>query len=285
MITVTVIAFTLLAFALATLVLQRRYPNQDNALVEKIHTILPQTQCAQCGYPGCEPYAQALARDNAPPNLCPPGGENVFIQLTELLGEQSNLIKPPQESGIVAVEIDEAECIGCTLCMPPCPVDAIVGAKGMMHTVVKSLCTGCELCIPACPVDIIHPIKATPSSTTPAETHDHHCIGCGLCLAPCPVHLNPQLLFNLVDTQQLTQADNADITRCIECGLCDDSCPSEIPLSQIFEQAKTELEEAAQQTFAQDQLKQRFDQHQLRLSKKQTPSKRSQRLRQKRRWG
>jgi Na+-translocating ferredoxin:NAD+ oxidoreductase subunit B len=135
----------------------RRFRANDNPLVAQIDALLPQTQCAQCGYPGCRPYAEAIARGEADINQCPPGGEYGIRALAELLGVEGKplsaehgVVKPPQ----VAL-IREAECIGCTKCIQACPVDAIVGANKLMHTVVAELCTGCELCLPPCPVDCI----------------------------------------------------------------------------------------------------------------------------------
>lgn len=131
---------------------------EGDPLVDKIDAILPQTQCGQCGYPGCKPYAQAMAKGEADINRCPPGGEEGIRKLADLLGKE---FKPlDAEAGVekpkaVAV-IDESLCIGCTLCIQACPVDAIVGASKQMHTVVAQLCTGCELCIAPCPVDCIH---------------------------------------------------------------------------------------------------------------------------------
>ena len=134
-----------------------RFKVQGDPLVEKIDAILPQTQCGQCGFPGCKPYAQAIAKGGAEINQCPPGGEEGIRKLADLLGKE---FKPlSEEHGVekpkaVAV-IEEDKCIGCTLCIQACPVDAIVGAAKQMHTIVGGLCTGCELCIPPCPVDCI----------------------------------------------------------------------------------------------------------------------------------
>jgi electron transport complex protein RnfB len=124
-----------------------------DAMVERVHDLLPHTQCGQCGFPGCRPYAQAVAEGKAAITLCPPGGAALVKNLAELLGEQpqSAPIKPAAR---VAV-IDEARCVGCALCLPACPVDAIVGAPRHMHTVISAACTGCELCLPPCPVDCI----------------------------------------------------------------------------------------------------------------------------------
>ena len=134
-----------------------RYAVTGNPIVEQILEKLPQTQCGQCSYPGCKPYAQAIAKGEAEINQCPPGGEEGIRKLADLLGKE---FKPlSAEHGVekpkqVAI-IDEAVCIGCTLCTQACPVDAIVGAAKQMHTIVAPLCTGCELCVPPCPVDCI----------------------------------------------------------------------------------------------------------------------------------
>lgn len=135
----------------------------DANLIDTVNAVLPQTQCAQCGYPGCRPYAEAIIKEHESINRCPPGGERTIIQLSELLGTPVIPIntdcgdtKPEQ----VAV-IDEAVCIGCTLCILACPVDAIVGAGKLMHTVIADECTGCELCLPPCPVDCIDLVAPT----------------------------------------------------------------------------------------------------------------------------
>lgn len=129
---------------------------EGNPLVAKIDAVLPQTQCGQCGFPGCKPYAEAIAKGEADINLCPPGGEEGIQKLADLLGVE---FKPfggdalPKAKAVAF--IDEQTCIGCTLCLQACPVDAIVGAAKQMHTIIVSECTGCELCIPPCPVDCI----------------------------------------------------------------------------------------------------------------------------------
>jgi len=137
---------------------------EGDPMVDKIDAILPQTQCGQCGYPGCRPYATAIARDEADINCCPPGGEAGVAALADMMGKE---VKPLQAENAKAetrtyVFIDEDRCIGCTKCIQACPVDAIVGAAKHMHTVIKDLCTGCDLCIPPCPVDCIevheHPL-------------------------------------------------------------------------------------------------------------------------------
>lgn len=134
-----------------------RFRVQENPLVDKIDAILPQTQCGQCGFPGCKPYATAIAKGEADINQCPPGGEDGIHKLAELLGVEAKPLNaehgtPKPKS--VAV-IDETLCIGCTLCIQACPVDAILGAAKHMHTIIESECTGCELCLAPCPVDCI----------------------------------------------------------------------------------------------------------------------------------
>lgn len=130
---------------------------KGDPLVDKIDAILPQTQCGQCGFPGCKPYAQAIAKGEAEINRCPPGGEEGIRKLADLLGKE---FKPlSAEHGIEKPKrvafIDESLCIGCTLCTQACPVDAIVGAAKQMHTIVAPLCTGCELCVSPCPANCI----------------------------------------------------------------------------------------------------------------------------------
>lgn len=134
-----------------------KFKVEGDPLVDKIDAILPQTQCGQCGYPGCKPYATAIASGEADINQCPPGGEAGMRALADLLGVEPKPLNA--EHGLpkpksVAV-IDEHLCIGCTLCIQACPVDAILGAAKHMHTVIASECTGCELCVAPCPVDCI----------------------------------------------------------------------------------------------------------------------------------
>ena len=149
--------FILLGAALLAIYLSVRLKGKRRPLVERIDALLPQTQCGQCGYPGCEPYAQAIARGEADINQCPPGGAAGIRALAQLLGREFkplSALHGVEKPKAVAV-IDESLCIGCTLCIQACPVDAIVGAAKQMHTVVPPLCTGCELCLPPCPVDCI----------------------------------------------------------------------------------------------------------------------------------
>lgn len=131
-------------------------PDAD-PLVARIDALLPQTQCGQCQYAGCRPYAAAIAAGEADINRCPPGGEPTVRAIAALLDRPVRppdpafgVHKPPQVAWI-----DEERCIGCARCLPACPVDAIVGASRQMHTVIAAQCTGCELCLPPCPVDCI----------------------------------------------------------------------------------------------------------------------------------
>src|SRR5258706_11075386 len=128
-----------------------------STLVEGIEALLPQTQCGRCGYRGCGPYARAVAGRDAPINQCPPGGEHTVVALAALLNVPAVPLDPARGSPrpLSIARIDEATCIGCTLCIDACPVDAIVGAAKLMHTVLVERCTGCELCVPPCPVDCI----------------------------------------------------------------------------------------------------------------------------------
>lgn len=125
--------------------------------VDAIDALLPQTQCGQCDYAGCRPYAEAIAAGKAPINQCPPGGDEVIAELAVLLNMP--ILPLSAAHGAAAAPatavIDEAACIGCALCLPACPVDAIVGARKLMHTVIAAGCTGCGLCLPPCPVDCI----------------------------------------------------------------------------------------------------------------------------------
>ncbi|MGB8636447.1 MAG: RnfABCDGE type electron transport complex subunit B [Rhodanobacteraceae bacterium] len=148
------------------------------SLADRIDAVLPQTQCEQCGYHGCRPYAEAMAEGEAPINRCPPGGVAGIESLAELLGRPPLPLDP--ECGIetprVLARIIEADCIGCTKCIQVCPVDAIVGSGKLMHTVIADHCTGCELCIPACPVDCIvtEPMPAAQQDQAHADAAREH---------------------------------------------------------------------------------------------------------------
>jgi electron transport complex protein RnfB len=143
-----------------------RFRVESDPVVDRIDALLPQTQCGQCTYPGCRPYAEAMAAGEADINQCPPGGEATIHALADLLGVDPKPLNPEhgEHGAKTVVYIDEQVCIGCTLCIQACPVDAILGAAKQMHTVITSECTGCDLCIPPCPVECIHvvPVEENP---------------------------------------------------------------------------------------------------------------------------
>ena len=156
------------------------------SLADQIEDLLPQTQCTKCGYPACRPYAEAIADGLADINQCPPGGSEGVARLAKLLDRSVIPINPingVERRRPVAV-IDEAICIGCTLCIQACPVDAIIGAAKLMHTVVAELCTGCDLCVAPCPVDCIAMVPVTdatgwqawsqPQADAARQRHDLH---------------------------------------------------------------------------------------------------------------
>jgi len=153
----------------------------DAALARDLDALLPQTQCTRCGYTGCRPYAEAMAREEAAINRCPPGGAATIATLAARLGvtprplDTAHGVEGPARIAI----IDEERCIGCALCLAPCPVDAIIGAKRFLHTVVTELCTGCELCVAPCPVDCIRIVdleSARPGARppTPAANRERY---------------------------------------------------------------------------------------------------------------
>ena len=138
---------------------------------DDIDALLPQTQCTRCGYQGCRPYAEAIARGEAQINQCPPGGAATIAALAALLGRDALPLNPANgaEGPPRVALIEEEACIGCAKCLPPCPVDAIIGARKQMHTVIVELCTGCELCIAPCPVDCISMVPRTSLPAAPAR--------------------------------------------------------------------------------------------------------------------
>jgi electron transport complex protein RnfB len=230
-----------IAFISASLLLlsARRWQENTGDIIAGVNKLLPQTQCAQCGYPGCRPYAEAIVQGEAI-NKCPPGGEPTIASLALLLGrevteldESCGTCSPP-----VVAEIRELECIGCTLCIQACPVDAIIGAAQMMHTVISNECTGCELCLPPCPVDCIdiNLLHGPDKIQNQIPPQDHACIHCGLCMEVCPKDLAPQQLLLLSDSADI--AESLGLNDCIECRICDGVCPSGISLTATFQDMK-----------------------------------------------
>jgi len=149
------------------------------SLTERINALLPQTQCTRCGYPDCRSYAKAIAKQEVAINRCPPGGDEGVRRLAALTGQPVLALDAEhgQEGPRHVAVIDEAWCIGCTLCLPVCPTDAIFGSNKLMHSVIEKHCTGCELCIPVCPVDCISLVNVTALETgwkawSPAQAED-----------------------------------------------------------------------------------------------------------------
>ena len=134
-----------------------RFHVEGDPITDQVEKLLPQTQCGQCGFAGCRPYAEAIAAGEAEINRCPPGGETTMVALATLLGRDpvplDAVAAEPKPKSIALIK--EAECIGCTLCLQACPVDAIIGAAKQLHVVIAKECTGCERCLPPCPVDCI----------------------------------------------------------------------------------------------------------------------------------
>lgn len=139
-----------------------KFQVDGDPIADQVNALLPQTQCGQCGFPGCKPYAEAIAEGEAI-NRCPPGGEDTIQALADLLDVEALPLDAAEEKIPVYAYIREDECIGCTKCIQACPMDAILGAAKQMHTVIRSECTGCDLCVEPCPVDCIElrPIPVT----------------------------------------------------------------------------------------------------------------------------
>lgn len=168
---IAIISLSLLALVFGALLgyASRRFKVEEDPIVEQIDELLPQSQCGQCGYPGCRPYADAVGNHGEMINKCAPGGEQTMLKLAALLNVEPQPIDGDEEAKTPMRKvawIDEANCIGCTKCIQACPVDAIVGATRAMHTVMTDLCTGCDLCVAPCPTDCI---EMRPVATTTAN--------------------------------------------------------------------------------------------------------------------
>ncbi len=168
---IAIVALSLLGLCFGGLLgyASRRFKVEEDPIVEQIDELLPQSQCGQCGYPGCKPYAEAVGNQGEAINKCAPGGEQTMLRIAALLNVEPQSIdgdeaeKHPEKK---IAWIDESNCIGCTKCIQACPVDAIVGSTRAMHTVITDLCTGCDLCVAPCPTDCIEmrPVPTTPEN-------------------------------------------------------------------------------------------------------------------------
>lgn len=298
----------------------------EDVLVDVIDAELPQLQCAECGYPGCRPFARALARGEAGVDLCLPGGDDVIRRLVAIVNEpppsapdDSQQIQNParensaanikaasgrngwipafagmtgnvagmtdnngekaKHSGVDVAFIRAEECVGCALCLPVCPTDAIVGAARLAHAVLEKDCTGCALCLPVCPTDAIvmrPPKKRTALNYTLAafraaaktqQDAGQQCIRCNLCAEVCPAGLAPMNLYALSMDDELVKMTKGGVEQCIHCRQCDDICPSAIPLSAAFARAKNKTAKTARAKAEAARLKARYEERQ----KRQTP--------------
>jgi ferredoxin len=205
---------------------------------------------------------------------CPPGGAETSAALARLLGRQ--VVSPAPAPVAPLAVIDETRCIGCYLCIPACPVDAIIGAPQFVHTVVSAECTGCGLCIAPCPVDCIdlvsrpvnedpRPVRimARPRNRWP-EAPESPCIRCGLCAPVCPESLEPQQLFWYARNSAWGEAAAHGLDRCIECGLCNQVCPSNIDLLTRFTRGRQALAGTAAQATEARLARERFERHEQR---------------------
>ncbi len=163
LIAVAVLSILALVFGVILGFASRKFKVEGNPIIDQVEALLPQTQCGQCGYPGCRPYAEAIANGDKI-NKCPPGGTATMEKIAELMGVEPEPLGEAAQSSVKKVAyIREDECIGCTKCIQACPVDAILGAGKLMHTVIAKDCTGCDLCVEPCPVDCIDmiPVETT----------------------------------------------------------------------------------------------------------------------------
>ena len=262
-----IVLLTAVVLMLVQRLLRRAIPKSEvDQLVDRVHALLPHTQCEQCGQPGCRPYAIAVV-NGATANRCAPGGEPVARALAELLARP--ILMPAQATPIPSIaRIREADCIGCTRCIPVCPVDAIIGASMRMHTVLEDQCTGCGLCIAPCPVDCIDllPIASRTASTADHQpaAHAMPCIHCAACADVCPVGLQPHALLRQLEADRSENAVSLGLLDCTTCGACDAVCPSRIPLRERFVAAQRTTRDAARLRNAAAQAATRFSRHQTR---------------------
>lgn len=162
---IVILTLTLVLLGVCILMPRSATHATDAMVADRLEACLPQTQCGQCDYPGCRPYAEAIVAGHADINQCPPGGQDTINALARLRGRATKALDPDhgEEGDAKLAFIREESCIGCKLCIKACPVDAILGAAKVMHTVIASECTGCDLCVAPCPVDCIDMIAAPPS--------------------------------------------------------------------------------------------------------------------------
>jgi len=228
--------------------------SQAAPLAQRIEASLPQTQCGACAHPGCAPFAAALAAGEAPVDACAPGGPALARRLADLIGqpyaptlaEFLAPIPPP-----LVARIREADCIGCTKCIAPCPTDAILGAGRQLHGILDADCTGCGLCLPPCPVDCIdlessgRPDWPASDSVAARAIADGApltaCTRCGACDLSCPSKLAPRALATALRELDTVAAEVLGLARCTECRACDGVCPVNIPLTAHFTHGKALL--------------------------------------------
>lgn len=231
-------------------------------LLADILAMLPQTQCTACGHPGCAPFATAVAAGQSPTEGCTPGGLPLRLRLDRLLGRAAtasvNAASVTALPTPLRAVIRAADCIGCTKCIAPCPVDAIIGAAGQLHTVITAQCTGCGLCLPPCPVDCIElapvalpfiwPTDATPAAlAVAAGASIAACTQCGDCASVCPSWLEPARLAQVLAQADTESAVALRLADCTECAKCDEACGERIPLAAYFTQGKSMLAAVAWQ--------------------------------------